>query len=533
MEWTTRFVVALVVLGALAGASTPAAAQSDETIVTMTIEVVNPSSNQVLGGVDLVATWEDGGRAEATTASNGKAFIDVPEAATVEVVVDDDQYTRNEPYRIQVAVEREYTIDAYGQADLDVVVEDAEGPVEDARVVLSQDDDIVVSGLTTESGLFRSGTIAQGEYDLRVVRPGYYATTRAVIVAGSPEETVTIERGRVDYDIVVEDPYFDPAEGVTAATVRVDGVGQFETDSRGATAALLPVNSDVTIETTKPGYETATRTISVDESEGSVVLSISREPALSLSALNQRIVVGEVVPVEVTNAYGEPAADVAILVDGEVVTRTDDDGRATVPIQEAGERTLQARRGSTTSESVTIQGIGEGSGESTTTAPETDTPAEQSATTEASGSGFAPGSILEALGPVFSIVALGVALVALVAVLVLALLYRRRSSGSSDDDWTDGEGVDISGGGGGGGGGSSEATDEFGGSDDGAEIPPDEGTATPVTEESGAGSTDGESGAEPADENADGDAETSADADADADVDADADAAGDDEDRPS
>ena len=432
MQRTALIVVAVVLTASLAGVPGTALSQSGDETVTLTVEVVVPSSNQRLGGVDLVATWDGGqGTARTTTASNGRAFIDVPLGATVEITLDDDEYMRNEPYRIRVATEKEHTIEVARRADLDVLVEDAEGPVADASVVLRQDDDLVVSGRTNANGRFSSGAVEQGRYTLAVVKRGYYRTTENVIVAGSPEETVRIERGRVDYDVVVVDPHFDPARPVADATVSVEGVTTATTDERGAAAPLLPVNSRLEVQVSKERYETVTETVSVNESEGSLVVSMSREPALSLTTLNERVVAGEVVAVEVTNAYGEPAAGVALLVDGERVAETDANGEATVPIEEPGDHELRARRGGTTSAAVTVRGIGEGGGATATeTRESTATPTPFPGTTVADG----PDSGLTGLvGPLVALVALGLGLV-----LVLGVVYWRRNRG---DEWTEGESV--------------------------------------------------------------------------------------------
>lgn len=403
METRALVLGTLVVVAALAGASGPVDAQTDDDLVTLTIEVVNPSSNERLGQVSLVATW-DGGTARATTTSNGRAFVDVPQGATVEITLDDDEYTRNEPYRIRVATEKEHTVEASRKAELDVVVSDAEGPVSDARVVLRQGDLVVASGRTDAEGRFQSGTIAQGQYTLSAVRSGYYRTSRQLVVAGSPETTVTIERGRVDYTFAVEDPRFTPAEPVSNATVSVERVGDLRTDERGGAAALLPVNSQLQVEVSKEGYETTTRTITVNESRGSATFALSRSPSLSLTTLNQQVVVGELVAVEVTDAYGDPASGVAILLDGERVAETGDDGRVTVRIEEPGAHELRARRGGTTSGAVTVTGVttaAERTG--TTTAASTATPT-GTPTSSVVGPGF---------GPLVALVALAGALVVL------------------------------------------------------------------------------------------------------------------------
>jgi hypothetical protein len=431
MQWRTLLTVTLVVVASLAGASGPAGAQSqsESELVTLTVEVVVPSANQQVGGAELVARW-DGGQTTATTASNGRAFLDVPEAATVEITIDDPDYTRNEPYRIRVATEREHTIEVARKAELDVDVRDAEGPVGDARVVLRQDDLAVATGRTDSSGRFQTGTVAQGRYTLSVVKPGYYRTTRDLVVAGSPEQSVTIERGRVDYDIVVEDPHFDPAQPVANATVSVDPVGNLTTDERGAAATLVPVNSDVRVRVSKAGYGTVTETITVNESQGSASFSLSREPSLSLTATNERVVVGEVVAVEVTDAYGEPAGGVALLLDGERVGQTDASGEATVRIEEAGDHELRVRRGETTSTAVIVRGVGEGSTEAAETDAAVTTGVE---TTAPAGDG---GFGLRSLAPFAVLAALGV-------VLALVLLRRRRgedewTEGGTDDEWTEG-----------------------------------------------------------------------------------------------
>jgi hypothetical protein len=432
MQRTALFVVGLVFIATVVGGVGPALAQSDDELVTLTLEVVNPSSNQRLGGVTLLVTW-DGGETTVATASNGMALVDVPEAASVEITTDDDQYTRNEPYRIRVATEREHTIEVARKAALDVAVTDANGPVADARVTLSQGGTVVASGQTDAEGRYETGTVEQGKYTLAVMKPGYYRTTEEVIVAGSPEETVRIEAGRVDYDVVVEDPHFDPAEPVTDATVSVEGVGTTTTDDRGAASTLLPVNSEFQVTVSKEGYETATRTVTTNESRGSLVLDLSREPSLSLTAVNQRVVVGEAVAVEVTNAYGEPAPGVAILVDDAQVAETDSDGRATVRIDEAGDRRIQARGGGTTSESVTVRGIGDGSGATDRpTATEREQVTETAVVTGADDSGLLPGGLGGLVGPL-------VAVVALLVVVGVAALYRRRRHARRADPsaWAD------------------------------------------------------------------------------------------------
>jgi hypothetical protein len=535
MQRSALIVVGVVILASLVGAVGSGAAQSDEDLVTLTLDTVVESSNQQVGGVTLVVSWDDGGQERVTTRSNGQALVDVPEGATVEITLDDDEYTRNEPYRIRVATEKQHTIGVSRQADVDVVVRDEEGPVADARVALVQDGETVVRGRTDGDGRFNSGIIAQGTYRISAVKPGYYETVNEEVIAGSPEKTVRIERGRVDYDILVEDPHFDTAEPVPEATVTIRGVGELTTDDRGSAATLLPVNTDVEFVVSKDGYETTSRTVSVGEGTGTAIFEISRNSSLSLTAVNQRIVVGEVVPVEVTNAYGEPAEGVTVLYDGDSVGRTNAEGRLTVRVESTGEHQIRARRGQTTSETVTVTGI---SAEAATAA--TDAEQEQpteSGTTVADDSGLLPGGLTSLL--------LAAALVVVVLLLVVLVLFLRRRNepepdpafGVAGGDTASGTvsetdtAVDPNAGAGGGAGGGVDTVDTGDGPGAGvgstgtadADAGPDTGPGTETDTDTSAGpdadaGADADDGSDTGGDTTEGDASDDADAGADDDT---------------
>src|SRR6056297_3083279 len=74
---------------------------------TLTVEVVDDDGDPV-GGIAVEATWEVGDETEtatATTASNGKVFLDVEAGADVELTVDDETYVRNRPLSVEDASE--------------------------------------------------------------------------------------------------------------------------------------------------------------------------------------------------------------------------------------------------------------------------------------------------------------------------------------------------------------------------------------------------------------------------------------------
>ena len=101
MRNTLRVLIALSMVGwLLAGAVGGAAAQS-ESQVTLTVSVLD-QTNTSIGGATITASWE-GGERTATTASNGRAFIDVPEGETVELDAEHEDFVRNHPLVIEEA----------------------------------------------------------------------------------------------------------------------------------------------------------------------------------------------------------------------------------------------------------------------------------------------------------------------------------------------------------------------------------------------------------------------------------------------
>ena len=115
--------------------------------VTLTVSVENQDGGSV-GNAELTATWENGSNTE-TTASNGKAFVDVPKGANVTISVSHPDYIRNNPITIKNADEQSVTVPVYQRGQLNVNVDDASGAIADANVVLRKDGNVAVSGRQT------------------------------------------------------------------------------------------------------------------------------------------------------------------------------------------------------------------------------------------------------------------------------------------------------------------------------------------------------------------------------------------------
>ncbi|MFC7098699.1 carboxypeptidase-like regulatory domain-containing protein [Halobaculum marinum] len=364
---------ALGAVGAVGSGAGADAAATQEATVTLTVAVETPTGDAV-SGAELTATWDDG-EATATTASNGRAFVDVPEDATVEVAIDHPDYVRNEPYVVENATEDLVSITVRERGSLTVSVEDAGGdPVGDARVVLRADGEIVVNGRTNANGGFTTGVVEQRTYSLSVVKQGYYRVMRDVSVGTAARESVTVERGSVTVSFEVTDDRFTPPSAVADAQIQLETAGTFRTLDNGEATAQVPVNANLDLVVTKAGYGTVERTLDVGESATTVRLNISRTPELNVTAVNDRVLVGERNVVTVVDAYGDPVADATVLVDDTEVGTTGGDGTLRIQLEEAGEHTVVAEADDLTSEPLTVTAVRERTPTATPSATPTATP---------------------------------------------------------------------------------------------------------------------------------------------------------------
>ncbi|UWG46967.1 putative membrane protein [Halanaeroarchaeum sp. HSR-CO] len=391
MRYIGVFLSLLVATSVVAmGGAGVASAQST---VTLTVSVTT-ADGAAVDGADLTATWDDGSTT-ATTASNGKAFVDVPDGADVTIEVAHEDYVRNSPYEVTDASEREVDVTVAAKANATIAVEDDDGPVEAARVVLEMDGETVLDA-ETAGGDVETDTIEAGTYDLTVSKNGYYTTETELAITNDTTTTVTIERGTVPLTVNVTDDYFEPPRGVSGATVEVEGAGSVITQSDGTQQISVPVNSQPAVTVSKDGYVTVERTITVRESERTIHFDVDREFALSVERSNQQIVVGETVRVTVTDEYGDPVADAVVRLDDSVVARTNDEGEATISIDEAGEQEFTVSKGDAISASTTVTGVspGDETTEQTETTATTEPTTTDSSTTEVGGLPDIPGEYI-------------------------------------------------------------------------------------------------------------------------------------------
>lgn len=365
-------IVVGIVLLIAAGAPATVAAQEDR--VTITIAVVTPGDDPV-AEASITAYW-DGGSTTGTTFSNGKALLDVPDGADLEVLVSHDDYVRNFPAMVEDASEREVEVTVYEQASLRVTVEDADGPVSNASVSFQKDDREVVNRATRSSGEVESGTVEAGTYRVRVTKAGYFVERETVELTGDETETVTIERGTVTLEVNVTDDHFSPPRPIGEATVDVGGSGSVTTQPTGLGRISVPVNAWTTVRVTKADYRTVEQSVFIAEDDETLDVTVQRQPAISVDLLSERVVVGESVSLTVTDEYGAPVEGATVNLDGEAVTETDANGEAVIRIESAGEHEVTAELDDLSTGANTVRGVAEGGETATATdaPPETEVP---------------------------------------------------------------------------------------------------------------------------------------------------------------
>jgi PGF-CTERM protein len=392
-------VVVLTTLGVLVPAVGPVAAQSDTVTVTVVVET---ESGDTVTNATVDASW-DGGSTRATTAGNGRAFLDVPAGETVTYRIEHPEYVRNRPFRATRTSDDEVTIPVAPAASLTVVaVTEEDDPIEGATVSVVRRGRTAAEGTTDADGRYTSPDIEAQQYQIRISKPGYFTSRETDELSGHPTRQFTLRTGTVEYRFRVRDDHFDPPRPVENATIQVGTVGSVRTLADGRASIGIPVNTVQQVQVTKPGHESVTRRVEVEESRRNVTLTTRRSANVSLSATTRRVVVGERVTVTVRNAYDEPIEGATVLLNGSSVGETDASGQLAVRIDERGPHELRARRNALTSPPVTVTGV-------VPAGTETATPT--ATTTDDGSSGMAPG-----FGP----------LVALAALLAVGVAASRR-----------------------------------------------------------------------------------------------------------
>lgn len=396
MKRAIAILTGVLLIGCVVAAGGTAVADNGGDVVTVTTTVTD-SNGEPVGNVDLTATW-DGGSTTTSTASNGKAFLDVPEGETIVVELDHDTYVQNEPYEFVAEADGEESIDVVEGGSISVDTTAGDDELGEVRVIVRQNGEIVSTGHTDDDGAYETGRIEQGEYTVAVVKRGFFRERTTVDVDGDVSESFALERGSVTVRFNVTDDHYDRPEPVKEAKVSVEGSGSVTTLSNGEATVSVPVNADVTVVVSKQGHEEKETEVSIEESDTTVDVTISRIPEITLEPDNERVVSGVELGVSVTDEYGDPVEEATVRLDGEVVGETNEDGEIRVPIEEEGEFELSASAGDLDAQPVTIEAISDAEDlETESTDGDSQLPDEVPDAIKEEVPGFGPGAALVAL----------------------------------------------------------------------------------------------------------------------------------------
>lgn len=355
---------ALLVVSVFAPAAVGGATAQDDT-VTVTLAVVDSDGDPV-GNTDLTVTWADGdgGPETVTTKSNGKALVDVPNGSDITVEIDDEEYIRNRPFeRSNVGSEEiQVPVALSGQATISVVGESG-NPISDAEVRVREGS--TIETLTTDgNGEVTTSRLEQRSagkaYELVVEKPSYFDLDSTLAVTGTVNKTVTLTSGTRTLNFRVVDDHYDPAEPIKGARVRIPNVYSSQTFESGETSTSVPVNSEYTVQVNKDGYSSVGKRVVVEEENKDVTVQISRTNDLTVEAKNDKVVVGEPTSITVLDEYDDPVPNAQVTVGGENVGRTSQSGELDVPINSAGNVSIDVSDAGQTA-SVTVEGIEAGS----------------------------------------------------------------------------------------------------------------------------------------------------------------------------
>lgn len=361
--------VTLLVLAAPVLGATTVGAQDD--VVTVTVHVTDVDGEDVRGATVTVS--HDDQEQTDTTRSNGQALFDVSHGATITVETEADGLVRNKPERVSnVEESRTVPVEMHPAGNATITVSDEGAPLEGATVTFRKYGQSVraAEGTAGADGVVSAAEIERGDYEVTVERPGYYGEEIDLTVGEDAAAEVAVESGDVDVEFTVVDEHFEePRPQPAEITILADGdrVAAITTNDRGQRGLDLAVNTEYDIVVESDGYETLETKLTVGEEDREVTYDIRRTDALTVEPLNDRVVVGQSVRLEVVDEYDEPVVGADVLVDGSAVTTTDEDGAATVEIDRTGDVEITAEADGVSSAVAVVEGVSP-DGEATETA---------------------------------------------------------------------------------------------------------------------------------------------------------------------
>lgn len=312
MKGATVSVVALLVIApiAVATAATAPAAAADSAsgaasgataaseLVTLTIVLQTPSGDPI-GQAQVNVTYE-GGSNQTRSFSNGKALVDVPRGADVTIHIDHPKYIRNHPVTVNDVGSETVEVTMYRRAIAVVDVKGPTGKIKDAKVTLTKTStgQVAAEGFTGDDGIFQTEDIESGRYLVSVLKRGYKKKSKGLEVSPpNSGTTVTLEPASTNLEVTVRDDHFATPQPVDGATVKIlyqgTPVRSGTTGESGRLTLNVDVNGQYTLQVTKQGYQAAETEFYLSQQPKSFTFTINRKHRLSLTAVNERILVDE------------------------------------------------------------------------------------------------------------------------------------------------------------------------------------------------------------------------------------------------
>ncbi len=341
-------VAMLVVLGGIAvavGAAGVGAAQDGEEVL-LEVELVDDDGDPITNRSQATVTveWDD----EDTNAmifSDGIARADVPEGADITVRVTHEKLIKNHPIEVEDYDGDRLEATLFPRATAIVGAEDEDESLRNVSVELEKETDRMpaASGLTDENGEFTTPEIEEGDYEVRLVKPGYRSEQAEVTVTDETEVEYELTAANVNLDIRTQDNRTEEAIGANIS-VRTNGneIKTAQTSAeRGIETLSLPVNDDYTVRIQSDGYRPLIRSVDIEEADREITLDLTREPRIRIEPGNTQIVAEQELRVEVTDEYGDPVEGATVSLN-DATGETNEDGVVTLTPESVGEYNLTA-----------------------------------------------------------------------------------------------------------------------------------------------------------------------------------------------
>jgi hypothetical protein len=193
-------------------------------------------------------------------------------------------------------------------------------PIPGANVSISSADNITQMKTTDSTGSVRFGVQATTLYSIDITAPNYLPRNETVNVETDSKDVQYLLLSENQFLFIVTDK--DSGQPIPGAEIRLNNILDGVTDSQGVLSITVSRGNYYTIAITKTGYEMATESRTIEDTDSVYTATLSQSP------------VGAYIDVFDENHL--PLSDVNISINGAVAGSTNQYGRANFPNLLAG-----------------------------------------------------------------------------------------------------------------------------------------------------------------------------------------------------